>query len=104
MANQMNLDTLWQEARNALEQRLAEVKEEIRYYPPPIPACDVHFNALLEERAKIPHELRRLAELQQQPAKNTTSLEQFIASSAYLDEATRIAITTAIGKTADLAL
>ena len=104
MTQQTNLEPLWQQAKTALEQRLAEVKEEIRYYPPPIPACDVHFNALLEERAKLPHALRHLDELQQQSPKNMIVLEQFIASSAYLDEATRRSITQAINKTAELAL
>ena len=103
MTQQTNLNPLWQQAKSALEQRLAEVKEEIRYYPLPIPACDVHFNSLLDERAKIPHELRYLDELKQQSAKNRAMLEKFVTSSAYLDEATRTSITTAIGKTADLA-
>ena len=36
-----------------LQQRLAELCEEIRNYPTPIARCDEQLAALLEERAKI---------------------------------------------------
>ncbi len=44
-----------------LEQRLAELNEEIRHYPGPIARCDLHLPALLEERARI------MAELEHEP-------------------------------------
>jgi hypothetical protein len=44
-----------------LEQRLAELNEEIRRYPGPIARCDQHLPALLEERARV------LAELEREP-------------------------------------
>ncbi len=44
-----------------LEQKLAELNEEIRRYPGPIARCDEHLPALLEERARI------LAELEHEP-------------------------------------
>lgn len=34
--------------------------EEISNYPPPIPACDVHFNTLLEERDAIQREINQV--------------------------------------------
>jgi len=40
-----------------LEQRLAELNEEIRNYPGPIARCDQHLPALLEERAKLMAEI-----------------------------------------------
>ena len=40
-----------------LEQRLAELNEEIRTYPGPIARCDQHLPALLEERTKLIAEL-----------------------------------------------
>jgi hypothetical protein len=36
-----------------LQNRLAELNEEIRHYPGPIARCDEHLPALLEERAKL---------------------------------------------------
>ena len=36
-----------------LENRIAELSEEIRHYPGPIARCDEHLPALLEERAKL---------------------------------------------------
>ena len=36
-----------------LEQKLAELNEEIRHYPGPIARCDQHLPALLEERARL---------------------------------------------------
>ena len=36
-----------------LEQRIAEISEEIRNYPTPIARCDQHLAALLEERARL---------------------------------------------------
>ena len=41
-----------------LEQKLAELSEEIRTYPGPIARCDQHLPALLEERAKLIAELK----------------------------------------------
>ena len=42
-----------------LEQKLAELSEEIRTYPGPIARCDQHLPALLEERARLMAELAR---------------------------------------------
>ena len=50
----------WEEVRAALETRRDALNEEISAYPAPIPGCDAQFNHLLEERARINQELRRL--------------------------------------------
>ena len=42
-----------------LEQKIAELNEEIRNYPGPIARCDQHLPALLEERAQLMAELER---------------------------------------------
>jgi hypothetical protein len=36
-----------------LEQRIAEISEEIRRYPGPIARCDEQLAALLEERSRL---------------------------------------------------
>ena len=54
-------------ALTAFKTQLEEVKnrvnKEIGNYPSPIPACDVQFNYLLEERSKISMVLKRVENL-----------------------------------------
>jgi len=40
-----------------LEQRIAELSDEIRRYPTPIARCDVQLTGLIEQRAKLLLEL-----------------------------------------------
>jgi hypothetical protein len=54
------------------------VTEEIRGYPPPIPACDAQFNRLLELRQLLPRELARLDLAADDPS---ITIEEFIRSS-----------------------
>ncbi|MGI9380841.1 MAG: hypothetical protein ACR2OW_14450 [Methyloligellaceae bacterium] len=58
----------------ALRNRLLEISEEIRSFTGPIPACDVHFNALLEERRTLSHRIRDLtrnsSEVNAEPLQN----------------------------------
>jgi hypothetical protein len=42
-----------------LEERIAELSEEIRSYPTPIAGCDLHLPALLEERAALLSQLNK---------------------------------------------
>lgn len=56
------IDAEWEVLRQALEAERLRVQEEIGGYPPPIPACDAYFNFLLEQRALLSDELRRLEE------------------------------------------
>ena len=46
----MSLATVCQEVKSQLLQHKQQIFQEINNYPPPIPACDVQFNHLLEER------------------------------------------------------
>jgi len=48
--------------RSELQQRIAELSEEIRRYPTPIARCDLHLPALLEERARLVEELNSMVE------------------------------------------
>lgn len=54
------IQTIWYALRGCLEPQRDQIYEEIRSYPPPIPACDVQFNHLLEERARLSQEWSRL--------------------------------------------
>ena len=51
---------LSEKIRSQLELRRDQLCCEIGDYPPPRPACDVHFNRLLEERSLVFQELARL--------------------------------------------
>ncbi len=74
----MNTELEWHSFRLRLEALKDTVAEEIRSYPPPIPACDAQFNRLLELRRLLPQELARL-----DLAANDKSItiEEFIRSS-----------------------
>ena len=64
------------------------VDEEIRAYPPPIPACDAQFNYLLDRRAALSRALVRLDAILQEelpPAEEARALDAFIGSCAEFD-------------------
>jgi hypothetical protein len=50
------LETAWTE----LQRQKERIYEEIHDYPRPIAACDLQFNYLLEERARVAEELARM--------------------------------------------
>ncbi|MDQ2975065.1 MAG: hypothetical protein M3R69_06610 [Acidobacteriota bacterium] len=78
----------WQRIRDYLESERHRIYEEIRNYPPPIPACDAQFNYLLEERARITQELDRVKVLSQESLTQRDSvkcIDEFIVSSNYID-------------------
>ena len=56
----MNVNPEWRAVRRGIEALYDDVVADIRGYPPPIPACDAHFNHLLELRRLLPKELERL--------------------------------------------
>ncbi len=56
----MSTDREWHSLRIHLESLKDSVADEIRNYPPPIPACDAQFNYLLEQRRLLSLELARL--------------------------------------------
>jgi hypothetical protein len=79
--------SVWTRIREHLENERHRINEEIRHYPTPIPACDAQFNYLLEERVRIPEELKRLEALSTEALTQKeliNSLDQFIAASNYI--------------------
>jgi hypothetical protein len=77
------------EIKNHLQGRSDRIYEEIRTYPSPIPACDVQFNHLLEERAKLSKELNLVDTLVarcQDGSANIRAVEEFISSSNYFGD------------------
>lgn len=75
---------LWSRIRQHLEEEKRRIYDEIRNYPPPIPACDAQFNHLLEERRKISRELAELEQLSSQdltPEQHMKLIDRFITSS-----------------------
>jgi hypothetical protein len=52
------------DSRQSLEQRLAELSDEIRRYPTPIARCDEQLADLLERRARVLAALREAEERQ----------------------------------------
>jgi hypothetical protein len=75
---------LWEKVRRHLETMRRPIQDEIRRYPPPIPACDAHFNHLLEQRALLSRELIRLETASRD---ESASVEDFVRSSPCIDEA-----------------
>jgi len=81
------IESVWKRIREHLENERLRVNEEIKNYPPPIPACDAQFNYLLEERARIGQELGRLEALAREGLTRSAHLKrigEFIASSNYI--------------------
>ena len=58
-AREATLDAL----QAALEAARAAISRELCEIPPPVPACDVNFNRLLEDRSRIADALQALARL-----------------------------------------
>ncbi len=71
-----------------LESTRQRIIGEISSYPAPRPACDADFDQLLEERARIADELDRLyTAVNTGFADGCRQIENFIAASAFLDDA-----------------
>jgi hypothetical protein len=82
------VERAWQAVRGFLEAEHHRIYEEIRQYPRPIPACDVQFNDLLEQRSLISQEQERLREALEDSLRSgdaRQALEAFLASSRFLD-------------------
>lgn len=81
------LESLWKSIKDHLENERQRIYEEIKHYPTPIPACDVQFNYLLEERARIAQELDRLKASSKESLtrrEGVKSIDEFIMSSNYI--------------------
>ena len=72
----MDAEQSWAALRRQLEQLMHEIREEIRAYPAPIPACDAQFNRLLELRRLLPEELARLEAAAGSPAHSVAAFVQ----------------------------
>src|SRR3954453_23433464 len=72
--------SMWRSICADLENRRAAIHAEITAYPTPIPACDADFNYLLEERAKILHEMdiaSSAARTREDSGQAAVAIEQF---------------------------
>lgn len=81
-------EAAWKHIKQHLEAEKLRIFQEIRQYPPPIPACDVQFNSLLAERATILQELGYVEEILKQrlTGKDTIDLlDDFISASPYVN-------------------
>ena len=74
--------------RARLDALRAAISRELCSIPPPVPACDVNFNRLLEDRARAVDELQRLEKLCAQ-GPDEEALRSFCRRSACLDADTR---------------
>lgn len=77
-----------------LEGELRRVREEIRRYPAPIPACDAQFNYLLESREALSTTLARLEQLASGGVSSDTRaagspIDALLDASVNLDDAMR---------------
>lgn len=94
--------SICQEIRAYLENRRDQVCQEITRHPTPIPACDVHFNRLLEERTKIFQTMDRLDELCRDDRIRGNNIaawiDDFICSSETIDDEDRRMLRAAAKK------
>ena len=87
----------WQRIRAHLESTRSLIASEISHYPAPRPACDADFNHMLEQRGRITDELNRLHAATGAPSANDRrQIDDFIATSKYLDDACRQAVRALI--------
>jgi hypothetical protein len=86
-----SLHPLWDRLRQHLEAKRRPIQDEIRRYPPPIPACDAHFNHLLEQRSLLSRELMRL-EVACREGDPEAAVANFLRSSPCVDEGAARAI------------
>ena len=75
--------------RAELESKREAHSRELCSIPPPVPACDVNFNRLLEDRASIVDELQRLRRAAGAEEVSAQSLKDFCRTSAYLCQETQ---------------
>lgn len=90
---------IWSDCRSALEGVEKRVKEEIANYPSPIAGCDQQFNHLLELRAQLPEEKRRLAEAEKRSheSKNPDgAVTEFLAGCPFIDDGSRSRIEASL--------
>ena len=69
----------WTAITYRLKERRKEITREIRSFPAPIPACDVHYNSLLEERRRITREFQKLDKLK---LDDNVSVQDYLSESS----------------------
>jgi len=85
-------NSVWTRIHQQLEGEMRRVREEIRTYPAPIPACDAQYNFLLEEREALTSELYRLRELmagEDSSQGPSSSVDEFLNLTTHLDDAAK---------------
>ena len=98
------VEPMWRELEFHLEKEKRRIFDEILHYPPPIPACDVQFNYLLEERARITQELRRMSELSKKGAGYRDCIRlirEFIGSSKFINDVLEAKLLSNLEKALD---
>jgi len=71
---------------------MQRVRDEIRSYPAPIPACDAQYNYLLEEREGLSSELARVRKLMNEDSDSEyarSSVDAFLRVSSYLGDSAK---------------
>lgn len=84
-----------EEIKLHLEHRKEEIYNEIKSYPPPIPACDAQFNYLLELRDVAAQELSQVNALLHESGTDLDprqTIESFIHSSLLLSKRVKLGI------------
>jgi hypothetical protein len=90
-------ESVCQVIRAHLDRQRQRIHEEIRDYPCPIPACDLQFNQLLQERAAIDRELARLdALLEEGPGGDPLKLLNDFLESSCLDHEAKERIASSL--------
>lgn len=81
----------WTKIIACLEAQRMRIHAEITGYPMPIPACDAHFNRLLEERAHVCAELERAhaAAAAATHADSREDIKIYLKSVKYISEAVK---------------
>ena len=87
--------TLTDAIQAQLEAARNSISRELKSIPPPVPACDVNFNRLLEDRASIVDDLQRLAKLRSASVQDIDLLG-FVRACAWLDAETKARIEQAL--------
>jgi hypothetical protein len=87
------LHPVWGALRQYLDRMRRPIQDAIRQYPPPIPACDAHFNHLLDQRSALSRELVRLDTMSRGAGGHSVgAIEHFIRSSPCVDAETKRAL------------
>jgi hypothetical protein len=93
------INSTWAMIHENLEKEMHRVRDEIRNYPAPIPACDAQYNFLLEEREALSLELARARELMNVDSGSEESrrfVDAFVSVSAYLGDTEKMDIRALI--------